>query len=460
METKIQGNVLVYARRRYSQFFHEVAQRTFEGNIRYCSDWPSDLSSQNFVNFMPDFYEYYKSRSIVQSLTQEDLKQIITRCRVLRKLPYSKAVRMVNAMYLTLADLIDKYKPDYFFAQSVEHYISDLFCRVCEKSNVTSILIMDGSIEKTILCFKYGEYNHIRNPSDSEINKTLESLLDNSYHLTYGQKGKKYSFFKHFKSFTIWWIKYLIFVVLGFIFRDPLNYRFLLTFLSIEGGGQNSLFNYRFSQFYDKNWKEQLEDAKDPVLYIPLGFTPECSTDYWLKDLRYVDYENFILDLCQSLKNNYVLFVKDHWAMLGKRQSSFYERLKEIPRVVLIPPETNGRAILEFVDRVLIGSGTAGVEAAVRGKRVLSLCIPYYYLEGFYLPLVSANNINDLPSLLEQFSPPELTRENQRRIVKKFLESTLVGSIRVNSELNSEENLQTTSESLKEYLGRSLGKVT
>lgn len=459
MKEKIKGNVLVYARRRYSQFFYEVAERTFEGNITYLSDWPSDLPSLKFLNFMPDFYKNYKNKKNINILTQEELKEIVVRCRVLRLLPYEQAVAMVYAMHITLKNLINKYKPDYFFAQSVEHYISDILCRICEESSVMPILIMDGSIEDTILFFRYGEYNYVREPSKTEVAQTLDSLMDSTYHFTYGRKWNQYSFSKHFKAFIIGWSKYLVFRILAIVYRDPMNFRFLTTFLHVEGGGQSSLFNYKFSQNYDMDWKEQLENAKKPVLYIPLSFTPECSTDYWLKDLKYIDYENFILDLCNKLNHSYFILLKDHWAMLGIRRSSFYKQLKSIPGVILVPPDVNGRAILDLVDRVLVGSGTAGVEAAVRGKRVVNLCVPYYYLEGYYLPIVSADKIENLPCLLENFTPPVCNRENQYFIVRRFLESTLRGSVRVNSKLNTEHNWQAVSKSLKEYLSTSINAV-
>ena len=341
-----------------------------------------------------------------------------------------------------------------FRSLSVDQYIGDVFCRVCEHLNITSVLFMDGSIKNTMLCFKYGEYNSVRKPTDGEIDLKLDELLDNTYHLTYGQKSKEYSFNEHFRHFFVFWAKYLVFKVIAILSRDTLNYRYLVHFLRIEGDGQSDFFNWNINVFFDSNWEDIVRSSQKPVLYIPLSFTPECSTDYWLKDLRYVDYENFILNLCNTLSPDYLLLLKDHWAMQGKRQRSFYKKLQSISQVVLVPPTVNGRAILELVDRVLVGSGTAGVEAALRGKRVVTLSPPYYYLEGFYLSLNTADDVNDIYDRLEQFSSPSSTVENRRLIMKRFLESTLLGSVRVDSKINTDENYETVSKSLRQYLSQ------
>ena len=47
--------------------------------------------------------------------------------------------------------------------------------------------------------------------------------------------------------------------------------------------------------------------------YIPLHYTPEATTDYWIDDLFYVDYENSILDTVSILiKDGYKIIVKEH----------------------------------------------------------------------------------------------------------------------------------------------------
>src|SRR5262249_41452154 len=130
----------------------------------------------------------------------------------------------------------------------------------------------------------------------------------------------------------------------------------------------------------------------------------------------------------------------------------FYRRLKEIPGVVLVPPEINSRLVMQKVDRVLVGAGTTGIEAALRGKRVATLDRPYYFLENYYLNIGSADCIRQLPQMIESFQPPPNTETNRRRLVTRLLEPTLIGHLLPGVAINREENFRTTSESLKGYL--------
>lgn len=77
---------------------------------------------------------------------------------------------------------------------------------------------------------------------------------------------------------------------------------------------------------------------------------------------------------------------------------------------------------------------------------------PYYYLEGHYLSLGTANRIEELPTALESFEPLPPTEANQLKIVRRMLQSTLVGHMSPDAFIDTEENLTTTSNSLKAYL--------
>lgn len=450
IKEKISGSVLVYTRPKLNYFLKEVARRVFEGEIIPCSDY----HGLEPINFMNDFYKNYKSRRVSQDLDKDDILQITSRCRVLRLLNVRKSEAMIHAMYETIKELVEKQSPRYFLSPSVDNYITDIFARVCNQLGVFVIMLGGGSIANTITVTKYGEFNQIRIPSENDVNYALQVLMDDSYRITYLHEFNGYPFVKHFNFFIEWWLKYIGFKGLSWLTKDPLNYRYLASFHHVFEQGQSSLLNYRGLFFFDQDWEEKIRKSQfqKPALFIPLSYTPEMTVDYWLKDLEFVQYEKFIVNLCQTLSDAYLLIIKDHWAILGIREKSFYEKLKSIPNVILVPADVNSRRVMQLVDRVLLGAGTAGVESALRGKRVVTLCTPYYYLEGHYLCLDTVQEIKELPNTLESFTPPKITKEVQCKLVAKLLSATIKGSILPNNKLNTEENIQMTSNSLKQYL--------
>jgi Capsule polysaccharide biosynthesis protein len=358
---------------------------------------------------------------------------------------------MVTAMYRVIDALTDRCKPDYLLSVTVDNYMTDLLVRICEKKGARPLTLVAGPVANTILLTKYGEFNKVRDPSDAEIGSALDAFLDDDARVTYGQREHAYDFWRQARIFSTWWAKCLFFRASGLLRGDPLNFRYLMGSLPARDG-QSSLWGYRCTRFFDDDWSERIAASSKPSLFVPLGYTPEASVSYWLRDTRYIDYENFICDLCSALSGHYQVVIKEHWAALGIRRWPFYKRLQEIRNVVIVPASVNSREVMRRVERVLVGAGTAGIEAALRGKRVVTLDRPYYHVDGHFLGLGSVERIPQLPTLLEsfRFSPP--TPPNQRQIVRRALETTLIGHMLPDDRMNTEANFAAASRSLKMHL--------
>jgi hypothetical protein len=447
MMQKVSGRALVFTYRRLSRFFHEVARRTFAGEPVFCSSWPG----LEDINIQEKFYEYYRQKEDVPTLTAEDYEQIIMRSCVLRLLPRDQSVRMVNAMYRVIDRLTDQVRPDYLFTVSVDNYMTDLLARVCRRKQVRLIMLMAGAFPNTILLTSYGEFNMVREPPEEEVERVLRSILDDGVRVTYASQFSEYTFWRHLRVFGTWWLKCLGFRALGFALRDPLNFRFLMGSLPTRDG-QSSLWAYRCVRYFHENWEERILRSDRKAIFMPLSYTPEASVSYWLRDLGYIDYESFVLKTCESLRGSCQVVVKEHWAALGVRRHTFYEQLMSIPEIVVVPAEVNSRYVMSKVDAVLVGAGTAGIEAAVRGKQVCTLDAPYYFLPEWYLNIGSSARVKELPLLLESCSTVPPSTDQQRSIVRRALQGTLVGHFVPDSKIDSVENFETTSKSLMEYL--------
>lgn len=118
----------------------------------------------------------------------------------------------------------------------------------------------------------------------------------------------------------------------------------------------------RAKKYYNK------ADYTKKYVYFPLHFQPEASTIVcaakYEKQLYYID------SWAKSLPSDTILYVKEHYAVLGHRELSFYKELRKYPNVVLIDPFESSRTLIKYAYAVTTLTGTAGWEAMLLRKPV------------------------------------------------------------------------------------------
>lgn len=147
-------------------------------------------------------------------------------------------------------------------------------------------------------------------------------------------------------------------------------------------GNLNDMYSYMYYEEYKKVWNPIVyyfrykkckkyynnADYSKKYVYFPLHFQPEASTlvcaEKYEKQLYFID------SLAKSLPADTVLFVKEHFALLGNRDEQFYRELKKYPNVILIDPFENSKEIIEKSYAVATLTGTAGFEAMLLRKPV------------------------------------------------------------------------------------------
>lgn len=106
-------------------------------------------------------------------------------------------------------------------------------------------------------------------------------------------------------------------------------------------------------------------------VYFPLHLQPEASTMALAP--FYLDQLNIIENLAKSLPIGYRVIVKEHPQMLGRRPREYYEHLKNISNVLLIPPFSDNFTVIRNAKLIFTISGTAGMEGVILGKPVVTL---------------------------------------------------------------------------------------
>ncbi len=148
-----------------------------------------------------------------------------------------------------------------------------------------------------------------------------------------------------------------------------------------------------------------------PFAFFPLHLEPEVA----LTLLAPFASEQLpvIRQVAQSLPVGYKLVVKEHPVMVGFRPRSFYRELKKIPNLILVHPRIKATDILPHARLVTTISGTAGFEAVLLKKPVITFGEVFYNALSFVrhsevpaeLPALVASQLSDF-----RFDEDELIR--------------------------------------------------
>lgn len=122
-------------------------------------------------------------------------------------------------------------------------------------------------------------------------------------------------------------------------------------------------FNYQISKKYYKK-----ADYSKKYVYFPLHYQPEASTCVCAE--KYENQLFYIDSWAKSLPADTLLYVKEHYVLLGNRNLQFYKELKKYPNVVLIDPWESTKKLIENSVAVTTLTGSAGFEAMLLRKPV------------------------------------------------------------------------------------------
>ena len=144
--------------------------------------------------------------------------------------------------------------------------------------------------------------------------------------------------------------------------NDPYSYMYYQSY-------KNDLDPIVFYSHFRKCKKYYTEaDFNEKFVYYPLHYQPEASTCVCAQ--KYEKQLFFIDGWAKSLPADTVLYVKEHYALIGHRDPHFYVELQKYPNVRMINPWESSRKLIEKSVAVTTLTGTAGLEAMLLRKPV------------------------------------------------------------------------------------------
>ncbi len=123
----------------------------------------------------------------------------------------------------------------------------------------------------------------------------------------------------------------------------------------------------------------------DRFVYYPLHTEPEVALQVLSPEYFY--QLSSIAAISRDLPAGVKLAVKETFAAAGRRPADFYRQIKEFKNVVFVHPMELGLNVIKKAEGVVTITGTAGLEAAVMGKPVITFgrhniynCLPHVSL--------------------------------------------------------------------------------
>ncbi|KKR81648.1 MAG: hypothetical protein UU28_C0023G0002 [Parcubacteria group bacterium GW2011_GWD2_40_9] len=457
--------ILFFLHRNFARFGHALAVNLKEkhlvenfsayAHLRLAKEI---LESQNDIKYEPllldeDIHEKYKKEKIDYEFLKKlendyglpNLWPHITIDRTLmysilpREYPSDKPMyshedmlRILQVKAKTIIKLLEETKPDYIFLSFIGATSSMLLYHLARKMGVKTILIYLPGIknllsltedynrltfsEKIFERIQCGDY---KSPRADEARKIIDEFRKKpaTYHTMNKPQKNIVHRFKQIKFIlpgNLW--KNLIFLSqMVFKKRDYSEERldwFLIDrvkrkFRSIIG--YNDIF-------------ENPKDNED-FCFFPLNAEPEITL--YLYAPFHLNQPEIARQIARSLPVGFKLYVKDHPIMYGYRTRRFYKELKKIPNVKIINSQISGYDLIKKAKIVTTISGTAGWEATVLKKPVIT------FGDVFYNKLSIIKNCKTperLPYLIKE--QLETFKHNEEELVN-FLSAILEESVNV-----------------------------
>lgn len=302
--------------------------------------------------------------------------EIITRCRYLRNIDNSLARSLVNRLAVGLDNLFITTKVDFVLGGMIDCYTQDVLERIVLKHKKSYVSFVGHFINGYARITSRGELNNIpRIVTDAEVEAALNQLLSDNYAPKFKLNRKK-----SIKDMLIIYgreyiKKYIYFPAKKFINGDFLNYHYNTV---IQKGIVKNLFIRNSIEKYYK-----YEDSLDYIdlnksVYMPLHFIPEATIDYWADNAQFAYQEDTIINIINNTPQEINIIIKEHPAMYLRRNINFYKKISDYKNVIIIHPYESSNKILSRVDSIAVFTGSVGVEALLRQKRVLTFTSNYY----------------------------------------------------------------------------------
>ena len=381
--------IFSYIRPKSKKFFYEVINKAF--------DYPEIISFSDFkglADIWAGSFLYNSDYEHPNADFEEEADDILARCRTLRLLDKKQAYKQALRYWNGIDEIFSEFQFDYAVIFPVDCYTLDIIDRIARMHGVKTIAFIGTFITKHARISTRGEYHSIgRAVTHEEASYWVHKLTDIKFLPDSETKNVKRNhkfIYKYYIRRKL--IENIYYPIRKVIEKDPWNYHYNMFYLRHKP----------LKIFYNKNFDDcflrinEIQFDPEKTVYLPLHLIPEATTDYWCPNVEETNYRKFILDLIERSDRGITFIIKEHPAMYGKRELSFYDDLNSVENVILLHPMDRSNELLQRVKTLVTDNGTVGIEALMRHKRVLIISDNYYYKfhpNAFYVDRITAESL-------------------------------------------------------------------
>ena len=158
-------------------FVHELSKHTTVDNVYGLTH----LNGPDSV--MRDINRESKKAVIVESssFSQNEIQDIILRCRYLRNLDKLEAAKLVVLVEFAIINFVTSKNISFVLVEAIDNYVYDILFRVAETHDIKTLSYIHSFINGFVRLSARGEHNYTSEPQDSDVEALRSQLLVPNY---------------------------------------------------------------------------------------------------------------------------------------------------------------------------------------------------------------------------------------------------------------------------------------
>ena len=355
-------------------------------------------------------------------ISEADKNDIIERCRLLRSVEKKDADKLVRAASKAIHDFVESAKPNIIFSVTIDSYILHITSIIAKNNGIKHLAIVPSFLPNSFRVSTLGEPVQTRKASNELLHNLLSKLKQDQYKPTY--LTSKINTYQAYHQM----LKNIARVLYFRAMRISKKRRLIYHYWSTEIVSKQILSFPKSFTKPNADWKCKAKNSGRILFYFPLQYAPECTVDYWPQNKSIIDYSEFVVSVSKELSKHGIVLIKEHPNLLGLRNSKLYKRLAKIENVILTPTNTHSNELINLSDILITVTGTAGFEAAIRGKSVITFGNPYYTTGMRFFAADWPSDLELITKRAIARNENPITEEEQIEMLRYVVEHSLEGT--------------------------------
>jgi len=417
--------------------FLEISNPIFFSDHKNCGDFHLYKSIE--INFKKEsnYFSFFKN---------DDINEIILRDRMLREIRLQDAKKLISTFILTVEDIFKKNNIEKVISIDVDCYISDIISRYCIRNQIAYHGYSLSLLENYLFLTNKGTPNISRTPNEFDF-KNLRSYFEIKDVPSYMVSYNNY-FTLLLKNYFINYLK-----IFYFGFKLIVSNHKLLDYHSF------STYTYSKKHFFSLSWvylfriEQSLKNIvnNNRTIYIPLQFFPEHNCEYWTKKKDFISYQASLIKLIEKIPLNVNVLIKEHPAMIGKRDFDFYVKLNKFKNVFFINSKEKQKDLINRSDLCMTHNGSILLESIYYNKKTIVLGDTPYLSKNLHYNI---NSFDEFSSFIKKQSifQYNFSEKEKNKFFNKYLSKLIYGNPSELSKDLNDVNVKTLWNNLKKYI--------